>query len=248
MDLMRAVKKKTEEFFPRTSVEIYDEFIIVDQCVDFSIYKNYIHIDAIQKCKYTGTENLKKIEMIARSFPNFRYMELEDVSTIVIEDTLDNRFEYSLPTLYIMATGMSWYNSYEFYQETFDQDYIKYSNIIKKNFINTFNYIKDNLSTLETKDYDILFKHLIIFDRVLFNDRENIIINCINYILDNCYLLDISNTSSIKDVGKKIKESRNESNEIIYLKVMILSFMDISFKYQWKKHEKEVKNLIKYIN
>ena len=221
--MLEIIKQKTKEYFPGVSVEIYKKMIIVDQCIDFTVHDDYIYIDMIENTKYSGSVILDKIDKIAKSFSNFKYIELEDVAGIVIYDSNNNKFEYFLSTLYIMSTGMSWYNKHEYYFETFQEDY---SNLIEQNFITSFQYIKDNLSDLLDDNINFLTKNLKIFEQLFDGD---LILNCINYILSSPF---INSEMTIKNVGDNIRYQRNDIDDIIYLKVMILTFMNITFKYK----------------
>ena len=161
-----------------------------------------------------------------------------------------------------MSSGMTFYNKHGFYQKTFQDDFINYNIIINKNFYTSFNYILDNideLSNIELSNIELdkIFYMINVIYKILKKIKENkninrsykimIIKKCIEFVLNNLSLLLIEKSLSIKEVGIIIKNNRDNSDMIMYFKKIVLSIMEISFKYRWDKENDNGESLIKIL-
>ena len=238
MNLIDRLEREIPNYFDCEITRI-DEHFVIGKCIDFYLVYNgvyYIYLEYLNKCKYSGTESLKRLEMLCNNFSEIKYIELEDASMIGFEDSKGNKFEYSLSLMYIMATGMSWYNSHGYKQKTFKEDCIVNEFIIDKNFYYTFKYLYDNIYRLNKEDLDYLYYNLNNIYFIIYNQQEKdkykVIEKCFEYIFDNYLLLFIDEDTSIKDVGQIIKNSKGaNTDEIIYLKDIILIIIFLAFKF-----------------
>ena len=231
-----------------------DNNFLIDECLNFYLIDNYIYLEYLHKCKYSGTESLKRLELLCRNFPEIKYIELEDASLIGFTDSKGNIFEYSLSLIYIMSCGMTWYNKHGYYQKTFQQDCINYSSIIDKNFFFTFKHLYDNIYELKNDDLDYLFYGLKDIYYIINNIYEQptkykVIKRCFEFLFDNYSLLMIDYGMTIQDVGQIIKNSKDvKIDKIIYSKDIILTIIALAFRFRFDDNNDNGINLIKMLN
>jgi len=113
-------------FFPRReySIRIEDSTINIynqgNLCIKFEIRDRELFISKLHYCGYKGSTNLRKIIGYAK--------KLNEISKIIDSiGLLDGSYfkEYediSLDILYILSTGISWYNYFDFKSEFFDEE------------------------------------------------------------------------------------------------------------------------------
>ena len=111
-----------------------------NMCVKFKIdYERYeditVNIKELNKCHYSGTETLDRLELLIRGLNNnIKYMYLDDQSYITYED-----FNLNLGIMYILTNGMSWYNKLGFKQENYKEESNNW-NIIRYNTFNELDF------------------------------------------------------------------------------------------------------------
>ena len=245
------IKKKLPEYFIDTKITLYKDNFIVGDCLDFYLKFDkvyFIYIEEISKSKYSGTEILNKIEQLCKNFPEIVYIKLIDGSRILLEDTKGNPVNYTLSTLSIMISGMSWYNKHGYYQETFQKDYITYISIINKNFYDTFQHVLDNIDQLDDQENKYYYSSLrevyeLIYEDDADMDNKFYIVKCIQFVLDIITPL-INKNATISEVGILLKENKNTDDTTLYIKYIILVIFESVFEYQW---ENENKYLIKLL-
>ena len=252
-DLLLKIKNKIPLFF-QGKISIYKNNIIIEDFLDINVLFDkvyFIYIEEISKSEiynYSGTFILNKLEKLLMDIEEIKYIKLSDASRIILEDSKNNVFQYSLATLSIMSSGMSWYNKYGYLQNTFQEDYINYTSIIERNFIQTIQGIYDNDITLDKEFDDFFYYNLKDVYKVIYAenpDRNIIIKKCIQYILNNLILFTITNEDTIKDIGNKIKNNRDKSDNMIYFKYIILILFESIFQYQWTNDQYLTKLLIR---
>lgn len=94
-----------------TDVEVNVEDEIGDDCISFNVYQEYIIIHNLYKCQIRGTVSLLNVEQIAIQMGIFKIM-LSDGSHI----TTSCGIKLRLDVLFILSSGITWYNKlgYEF--------------------------------------------------------------------------------------------------------------------------------------
>lgn len=106
-----------------------------ETCVEFTIFfsskdkdedkdedkDKEIYVDFLTKCNQTGTNNLKRVEELAKSL-GFNSVRLQDESRLRICEYIS----YSLATLYILTRGVSWYNTLG-YRSPSHEDNVEYN-------------------------------------------------------------------------------------------------------------------------
>jgi hypothetical protein len=83
-----------------------------------------IVIDSLDRCGVVGDERtgnvlLQKVNELALSLPEYKYIKLTDVSTVKLCDSVT----VSLAHLKILTKGLSWYNSHGYFSETHERDH-----------------------------------------------------------------------------------------------------------------------------
>ena len=245
------IKQKLYEYFPDDKITYYKNNFIVSDCLDFYLIHDKVHfiyIEELSKSKYSGTEILNKMKELCLFFPEIIYIKLLDASRILLEDSKGNPINYTLSTLFIMISGMSWYNKHGYYQETFQKDYINYMSIINKNFRDSFQYIIDNIEQLNEDNDGFFYSNLrevyeLIYNEDAEQDNTFCITKCIKFVLNNISS-SINENSTISEVGKFIKDNKDIDDNTLYFKYIILTIFETVFKYQW---ENENKYLIKLL-
>jgi len=253
MNLLDRFEQIIPEYF-KCEITREDNNFLIGECLNFYLIDNYIYLEYLSKCEYSGTKILEKLELLCRNFPEIKYIELEDASLIGFTDSKGNIFEYSLSLIYIMSCGMTWYNRHGYYQITFQQDYINYCSIINKNFFFTFKHVYDNILELKTNDLDYLFYNLnhiyyIINNNIEEKDKYKVIKRCFEFLFDHYLLLTIDYGMTIKNVGQIIKNSKDvKIDEIIYAKDIILTVIALAFRFRFDDNNDNGINLIKMLN
>ena len=85
-----------------------------------------IVIDSLDRCgvvgdERTGTVLLQKVNELALSLPEYKYIKLTDASTVKLCDT--ESISVSLAHFKILTKGLSWYNSHGYFSETHESDH-----------------------------------------------------------------------------------------------------------------------------
>jgi hypothetical protein len=103
-------------------------------CIVFRVYMDpenifipgskLIVIDSLGRCgvvgdERTGTVLLQKVNELALSLPEYKYIKLTDASTVELCDSVT----VSLAHLKILTKGLSWYNSHGYFSENHESDH-----------------------------------------------------------------------------------------------------------------------------
>ena len=240
-DLLYEINEKIGEYFPDCDISLDGNVFNLTNCLEFQVEYNemyYIDITYINSYIYTGTEILLKIEQLCFNFPNIIYIKLKNASNIQLTDSEGNHFEFPLSTIYITASGISWYNKYGYYQKTFQEDYLKYVKINNKQFLSEFIDIKNTIDNLNSRETNYLYHQLISIHSIIFHhnttDKKLCILRCLDFLLNNILHLIHDEFYLIKEVGNVIKNSKHINDDLsIYLKYIFLTFMDLLIKHQW---------------
>ena len=99
-----------------------------------------IVIDSLDRCgvvgdERTGTVLLQKVNELALSLPEYKYIKLTDASTVKLCDT--ESISVSLAHLKILTKGLSWYNSHGYFSETHESDHAHNSAFIASKISDT---------------------------------------------------------------------------------------------------------------
>ena len=200
-NLKQGSKDPIFDFFPEEEYEIEiikrlgKNCVNIKNCILFYIDSNILYLEYIEKCQSSGKINLEKI---------IDYAKIMKLESIKLDDSSEILSGISMPIIFILANGISWYNQYGFIsgEENFIEE--------KKHNLELMNLTLNNfLSKISNK-----------------NNNNNIgkFIQLINK-----YGFDIN--SKVKDIFKKIKELLKNNllneDEIDILK-KILFFIQLS--------------------
>ena len=113
-------------FFPEAEYEIRIEDSIVNiynqdnLCIKFAIEDRELSIYELHHCGYKGSTNLRKIIDYAKKLNE----NLKTIDSIGLTDAsyFKQYKDIYLYILYILSTGISWYNYFEFISDKFDQE------------------------------------------------------------------------------------------------------------------------------
>jgi hypothetical protein len=98
-------------FFPRGEYKIEiikrlgKDCVNIENCVLFYIEDNILYLEYIEKCQSSETVNLNKI---------INYAKLMNLESIKLADSSEILSGISMPIIFILANGISWYNQYGF--------------------------------------------------------------------------------------------------------------------------------------
>lgn len=176
----------------------YNNFIISEDecvCIDFTLDDNDIlGINNINKCKFSGSELLDIIDLIALD-QKLKIVYLDDQSSITFG-------EYSLDfgVLSILTKGQSWYNSKGYYQENFNEEKKKWNLIRNSTIEQMFDYIM----TIDYETYKSKYKGWFDDGLLSFSSLNSPILDKDNYLqnLESCIIY----LSSIFDLNETVKD------------------------------------------
>lgn len=154
-------------FFPKGEykIEIIKRLgkncVNIKNCVLFYIEGNILYLDYIEKCQSSGTINLEKI---------IEYSKLMNLESIKLADSSEILDGVSMSIIFILATGISWYNHYGFIsgEENFEQE--------KKHNFKLINLpLKDFLSLISNKNNNNnISKFIQIINKYGFNEQSKV--------------------------------------------------------------------------
>lgn len=122
-------------------------------CISFSFDDEHnLLITEVNKCGFTGTELLERIELLAQK-EGVPSIMLEDQSSVSYGD-----YRLDLAALSILTKGRSWYNSMGYYSENHEFESQEWEVIRKSRICDIF----EHLSTITYDDY--IFKNKGWFD------------------------------------------------------------------------------------
>ncbi len=184
-------------YFPGSTKNYNNQYYgIIDdgECLSFYIQDKSMYLSGLNKCKYSGTENLEKLEIFARAI-KIEKISLVDESTISWKD-----IEIDLATIKILSNGQSWYNSLGYYSENHREESRKWNCIRNLTFLD----VKDSLLLLTYSEYDSKSNYSISEDGFSlfcnyyeFDDIDNfqrLIKKCIDFMYENISEFDLDNT------------------------------------------------------
>jgi len=184
--------------------EIYNNNLCVKFGIDDTTFdKLSIFITDLNKCGYSGTNTLERLELLSKNI-NIKFLCLEDQSSI-----LCGEFMLDLATIYIFSKGQSWYNSLGYKQENYLEESRNWEIIRNCMFNNLkFNEIDFELIQLKNKGW---FTNPLDFIAYLLDYSEINKDNC-NEILE--YSIDL-----IKDCQELLDNTISVTVGIIYIKI-----------------------------
>ena len=94
-----------------------------NHCISFRLnnIEKYIYVSTLEKCSLSGTEILVILKKIAKIF-EVREICLTDASAITIRSKTNKEYILSLRNMYILSTGISWYNNYGYVSKNFEEE------------------------------------------------------------------------------------------------------------------------------
>ena len=154
-------------FFPREEYKIEiikrlgKDCVNIENCILFYIEDNILYLEYIEKCQSTGTINLKKI---------IDYSKIMKLESIKLADSSEILSGISMPIIFILANGISWYNQYGFIsgEENFIEE--------KKHNLKLINLsLKDFFTLISNKNSNNnISKFIQIMDKYGFNEESKV--------------------------------------------------------------------------
>lgn len=154
-------------FFPRGEYKIEiirrlgKDCVNIENCLLFYIEANILYLEYIEKCQSSGTVNLNKI---------INYAKLMNLESIKLADSSEILDGISMPIIFILANGISWYNQYGFIsgEENFEQE--------QKQNLHLINLpLKDFLSLISNKNNNNnISKFIQIINKYGFNEQSKV--------------------------------------------------------------------------
>jgi hypothetical protein len=155
------------DFFPEGEYKIEiirrlgKDCVNIENCLLFYIEDNILYLEYIEKCQSSGTVNLNKI---------INYAKLMNLESIKLADSSEILDGISMPIIFILANGISWYNQYGFIsgEENFEQE--------KKQNLHLINLpLKDFLSLISNKNNNNnISKFIQIINKYGFNEQSKV--------------------------------------------------------------------------
>ena len=128
---IEVISHYTPEVLPITKYHITSNS---DWCIDFhfEIDKKKIELDNLNKCfNKSGSVNLKKIIDYGKYLKN-RYNTIDKIELLDASTIYDKKI--SLWLLSILSTGISWYNSFDFFSPKFEEEKENNSKFLRMQF------------------------------------------------------------------------------------------------------------------
>lgn len=122
-----------------------------ENCLSFYLIKDkesdlfHVDLDYIQKCLYSGSSSLEKLECLLKfTSSKIVYVKLYDASVItwkvfISDMNKEVEIKLSLQSLYILSKGMSWYNSLGYFENNYKENkdrYHYFGNMSMKDYLN----------------------------------------------------------------------------------------------------------------
>ena len=111
----------------------------------------YVIVKLLKKCnglEGSGTNSMKKLKLFANKFNYILVIESDDS-----EITTRDGFEFSIKLLYILSTGITWYNKLGFYEKNEKENTIVLNEFIKKPINDFKDYLDKPIMTPELIEY-----------------------------------------------------------------------------------------------
>ena len=166
-DLRENSKDPIFDFFPRGEYEIKiikrfgKDCVNIENCVLFYIKDNILYLEYIEKCQSSGKINLEKI---------IDYTKIMKLESIKLADSSEILSGISMPIIFILANGISWYNQYGFIsgEENFIEE--------KKHNFKLINLpLEDFLSLISNKNNNNnISKFIQIINKYGFNEQSKV--------------------------------------------------------------------------
>lgn len=213
------IYKLAHKYFENSTISLNNNIFEIQNngtCLNFEVNIDdnelFVGILELNKCKFSGSENLNKLEHLLTHI-NIKFIILEDQSYL-------NYLEYriDLATLLILSKGQSWYNSLDYKQENFSNEYntwqqIRYLTFIDLNFDDiNFNIITENKNWYDIPLYFIAYIHD--YENIDKNNFKEIIKMSIDFVVENCghIIYDRINLASY-EVYQNIKNNIYQSED-----------------------------------
>jgi len=240
---IKIIEKIPEYFDDIINYTKHNHLICIGCIVNFLVKFNgkyYIELKKINKNeKYSGSLILNTLEKLFLNFQEIKYITLKDTSEIYIRNSKNDIFQQSLSLIYIMSSGVTWFNKFGYYQETFGVDMIFYNKIIDRNFFDLIDSIISEKIILGNREINYLYIHLLpVYKLIVINQeivsKKVIIDTCINFLKYHLPAFMIDEYDTIKDIGFWLKNTKDFNDDsILYLKNIILSLFSMIVKFQW---------------
>jgi len=149
--------------------------------IDIVDDNKYVIVKLLKKCnglEGSGTNSMTKLKLFANKFDYIVVIESDD-SEIITRDG----FEFSIKLLYILSTGITWYNKLEFYEKNEKEYTIVLNEFIQKPINEFKDYLDPPIMTPELIEYlhanyqgkTIQESFKLIFDLVKRDDNTDIL-------------------------------------------------------------------------
>ncbi len=213
-------------------------------CFSFYIRYTRLYLTNLYKCRYSGTENLERLEIFARAI---------NIETISLGDESEfnwGNIKISLFLMKILTKGQSWYNSLGYFSGNHIKESKEWNRIRNLTFLD----IKKSLLTLTYPEYEekSIFRYgLVLFaqyyDIELRDDNFTAVLeDGINFMYENITELDLNNTS-IKIVSGYIYLQMKNNVEFDYKK-QLSYYLYPTFIYILREFQYTSTSLIKVLN
>jgi len=227
--------KNLDLYFGEDSEKIIDKEMTIHiskngLCASFGIENERIlSIVEINKCGFTGTELLERIELLAQDMYIPSIM-LEDQSSVVF-----GIYKLDLGTLSIITKGRSWYNSKGYYSETHNIEKQEWELIRKSQLSDVFDHLLNiSYEEYQTKDKGWYNDGLKLFCEINNSelDEENFYEMLKEFIDHLSFNFDCTHTVEKFGVDLSILSMNNSSEDYeCLINLMMLSAISYAIRY-----------------
>jgi len=216
-----------DKFFEGFSFKKYEDEIFSiynnDFCISFFISDDSIGITQLNRCGFSGTNNLERLELLA-SACSITNIKLDDQSSVPW-----NKLKINFAMITILSKGQSWYNSLGYYQEHYIEESNNWNILRHKNIKDCFEDLNliSYYEYFESSEYDNyyddaidLYINLMNIEDISDNNFGDILLNSLIVISNNCPELDIEN-NDIKTVCSIIYLNIKSGKELEYNKQVL---------------------------
>lgn len=205
-----------------STVKIYNKHDQDNQdnlCINFEIRDRELFISKLHYCGYKGSTNLRKIIDYAK--------KLNENSKIINSiGLLDGSYfkefkDISLTILYILSTGKSWYNYFDFKSEFFDEEIKHNQQFLSMTFITFLDICISKIIEIKLKYYQELNNTLVSY-RI--QKKSKFTNNKIDTLEKNKIEIE---KNGLETVIEKIRQELNEQKRILIAKFGNLNIQEL---------------------
>lgn len=237
MNIDKYFKGYTKKYIINDEINIENNNFCVSFFIDNEIIENpSIGIIKLNKCGFSGSNILKKLELLAISCEiyNIYLHDKAHLKITYLESDFSNvedvKIDFS--SLYIYVNGKSWYNSFNYYQKNYNKESREWRTIRKKilhDILELINYDKYNNSLSNEYDNGIEVFCSISEIEINHDNFNDLIFYFIELLFKNCEDLGLE-YNSLEIVFEKVYY-KIKINEFNILHHLLLSICSIAINY-----------------